>query len=138
MASRKNRSNAVGQMAFLDNSPISPVIRSPIPFPGSAVSKRVVIERPAPDPVRRTCPICGAIFDDYTQRWNTLYDRTTCRVKASEIKRDTAMETLSECMGVPADLVDEMFYADGGLKRLESMLNERGYRRDVWQKAWVK
>lgn len=133
MSRAKTAQNRVGQMAFVDMSPISPVI----PFPSSAVRKRVIIERPAPDPVRRTCPVCGAIFDDYTQRWNTIYDRTSCRVKASELKRDEAIKLLAEVMSIPVDLADDM-YIQRGLKHVESLLNDAGYRWDVWSKAWVK
>ncbi len=138
MSRGKTAQNRVGQMAFDDMPDVMPVVRSPIPFPDSAVRKRVVLERPAPPPLRKTCPTCGATFDDYTKRWNTIYCRASCRVKMSEIKRDEAIKTLADAIGTTADLVDEIFYADGGLKRLEQMLNEKAYRWDVWVKAWLK
>jgi len=124
-------------MAFVDQLPVSPVIRSPIPFPDTAVSKRVVLERPAPPPVRKTCPTCGAVFDDYTKRWNTLYCRSTCRVKMSELKANEAVKTLAMVMSIPLDMADDI-YTMRRLPHVESVLNEHGYRWDMEKKAWSK
>lgn len=133
-----SRRNTAKKEVGLTPVDVMSVIPRPIPFPSGATRKRVVIERPAPPPVMRTCPTCAAIFEDYTKRANTKFCRSYCRVRMSEIKRDTAMQTLSDVMLIPADLVDEMYYANGGLKRLEKMLNERGYRWDMNKKAWSK
>lgn len=134
MSRRNTAQNQIGLTGF----DVIPVIHPPIPFPSGATRKRVVIERPAPPPVVRTCPTCDAVFEDYTKRANTKFCRSYCRVRMSEIKRDTAMSALANAMQTTEFLIDELYYADGGLKRLEKMLNERGYRWDMDNKAWSK
>ena len=138
MARSKSAQLSLGLTGFDDPPPVISEIHRPIPFPSGAIRKRVVVERPTPEPVRRVCPTCGAIFDDYTKRANTLYCRSYCRVRMSEIKRDAAMESLAAAMGTTADLIDELFYAQGGLKRLETMLNQRGYHWDMESKSWLR
>lgn len=137
MASRKNPQNRVGRTAQLDMFSDMPAVPSVVLFPEKKVRKRVIVERPLPEPVRRVCPTCGAIFDDYTQRPNTVYCRSSCKTKMSYIKRDTAMALLSSQPGMDSDKAF-MLIEQGGLPKVEAVLNGLGYRFERDKKAWVR
>lgn len=137
MSARKLRTNAVGITAQADLFPDMPRVPSVVPFPDRAVRKRVVVERPEPTPVTRCCPTCGATFDDYTQRTNTIYCRAWCKTKMSYIKRDSAIELLSKQPGMNPDKAFVMV-VQGGLPKAEKLLNLQGYRFERDVKAWVK
>lgn len=136
MSAKKAR-NRVGETAGDNLPPVSPSISPPIRFPGSAVRKRVVVERPAPPPVLRTCPYCGATFEDYTRRTNTLYCRPSCRVGMSTLKKRRAADALALATSVPvsvaADVIDSQ-----GLRAADAVLKKFGYRFDLSVKDWVK
>lgn len=129
---RKKRVGVTGQHNMFPDIPdIHPVI----PFPVTAQQKRVVIERPTPAPVRRICVYCGATFDDYTQRPNTTYCRSSCRVRMSELKRERAIVTLATVTNVPQDAA-ALVMESQGLPAVEKLLKQFGYRFE--NKEWVK
>lgn len=135
MNATKNRTNTAGFTAFdVNHGVISPSI-SPIRFPDKAVKKRVLIERPAPSPVERTCPYCGAKFEDYTQRWNTIYDRPSCKTMMYRLKRRTAIQALADANSWILEMAQDV-YEERGLEHVEKLLNEAGYHFEA--KAWLK
>lgn len=137
MPARKLRTNREGLTAQADLFPDMPRVMPVVQFPSRAIRKRVVVERPEPTPVTRCCPTCGATFDDYTQRSNTLYCRAWCKTKMSYIKRDTAIELLSTLPGMDADKAFVMV-TKTGLPKAEKLLNLQGYQFERDVKAWVK
>lgn len=136
--SAQKRTNSAGMTAQNDMFPDMPHVLPAIPFPDTAVRKRVIIERPAPPPIRRVCASCGASFDDYTRRPNTAYCRPSCKNRMTEIKRDTAVQTFAETTGISLDDSWMVYDTEGGLKALETRLAALGYTFSRDRKAWVK
>ena len=135
--SQKKRENSVGMTAYEDIFPDMPRIIPAVPFPASEIRRRVIIERPAPPPIRRVCVTCGASFDDYTRRPNTLYCRPSCKNRMTEIKRDTAVKTLAKASGIDLDAA-WLVYDRTGLKAVEKGLNGLGYTFSRERKEWTK
>lgn len=129
---RKKRVGVTGQS---DMFPDIPGDMSVIHFPVTAQQKRVVLSRPTPQPVQRICPFCGAIFLDYTQRANTTYDRSSCRVRMSELKRERAIVALAAATNATPDAA-ALVMEGKGLPAVEKLLKQFGYS---WVgKEWVK
>lgn len=116
---------------------VPPAVPPAIPFPGVYTRSRVIIERPAADPVRRICPNCGASFDDYTGKPNTVYCRPYCKKRMSGIKHDTALNLLETMPLMDHRTVMELD-GIGGLPHLEKLLNSFGYTFSRDAKEWVK
>lgn len=135
--SLKKRANSTGLTDQYDLFPDMPHIVTRVQFPDREVRKRVIIERPAPPPIRRICATCGASFDDYTRRPDTAYCRSWCKTKMSHIKRDTAVETLAKASGIALDAA-WLVYDRTGLKAVEKGLNGLGYTFSRERKEWTK
>jgi hypothetical protein len=133
---QKKRIERVGVTAQVDMFHDMPRIIPAIPFPDIR-QRRVVVQRPEPEPVRRVCITCGAQFEDYTRRPNTVYCRASCKNKMSEIKRDTAVFLLAEKSGITIDAA-WLVYDRTGLNAVEKGLNGLGYTFQREQKGWVK
>lgn len=133
----KKRIDRVGMTAQVDMFHDMPHIIPAIPFPDIR-QRRVVVQRPEPDPVRRVCITCGAQFDDYTRRPNTVYCRASCKNKMSEIKRDTAVWLFAESTGITIEDAWLTFDTEGGLPALEKRLGALGYTFQRESKGWVK
>lgn len=134
----KKQQKRVGITSQPDLFPDMPRVVYPVRFPDSEVRKRVIIERPAPPPIRRVCITCGASFDDYTCRPDTAYCRAWCKTKMSHIKRDTAVQQFAESTGITIDESWLEYDTAGGLPALEKRLNALGYRFERERKGWVK
>ena len=134
---RKNRQNAVGITAQSDRFADIPPDLTVVQFPDRRIRKRVVIERPAPPPTMRTCPTCGALFEDHTRRINTAYCRAWCKTKMSYIKKDTAIQVLSQRPGMDADKAFALVEI-GGLPKAEKILNSMGFVFNREQKGWYQ
>lgn len=127
-----NRTKSAGLTAQVINFPVNPAVS-----PDVISRRRVVIERPAPQPVRRECPYCGAAFDDFTQRPNTLYCRPGCRVMMSRLKKRLAIEMLATVSRAPQDKIAETVET-GGLAQAEKLLEQFGYTFLIVTKSWIK
>jgi hypothetical protein len=109
-----------------------------LPVPSYVTKKRrVIIERPAPEPVRRVCAFCGAVFDDHTCQPSTVYCRPSCKRRMSELKRDQAVKVFALIIGSD-DLAWSSYASDGGLPALEKRLNALGYVFSRERKGWTK
>lgn len=139
MTTARKHQKRVGEASFAATSPTtSPNTRpntSPISFPADKVLTRVIVERPTNPPVRRTCPYCKAIFDDYSRKWNTTYCRASCRNRMSLLKKATAVKLLTSL--TESEAVEKLL-GFGGLAAIERALNAFGYSWDVEQKDWIK
>lgn len=135
--SAQKRANPIGMTDQWDMFPDMPHVLPAVQFPEREIRKRVIIERPAPPPIRRVCATCGASFDDYTRRPNTAYCRPSCKNRMTEIKRDTAVQTFSTASGI--DLAAAwLVYDRVGLPALEKTLQALGYTFSRDRKEWVK
>lgn len=130
------RAKRAGLTAQVINFPVNPAI-SPAAMPAVVARGRVVIERPAPAPVRRTCPYCHAIFDDHTQRPNTVYCRASCRVMMSRLKKQTAIDLLTTLTNAPVASIADAVEARA-MKETELLIKKFGYTFSIADKSWVK
>lgn len=106
-----------------------------VAFPSAPVRRRFVVERPAPPPVRRECPYCGAAFDDYTRRSTTTYCRPSCRVQMSRVKAKTGIAALAAAAGVPPSAIEDVYDAKG-LAEIVRLLSAFGLAWDASAKGW--
>lgn len=136
MQNRKKRRNTAGFTAYEDIFAVTPSVIPVVMFPDIA-RKRVLLERPAPAPTRRTCPYCGGTFEDYTQRWNTVYDRPSCKSAMYRFKRRAAITLLAQLTRVPETSVEDIADTQG-LPALESLLAQFGYHFEIGAKQWCK
>jgi hypothetical protein len=137
MSAQKKAQNRVGRTPQDDLFTDMSQVHSVIPFPVQRSRKRVVIDRPEPDPIIRRCPTCGAKFADHTRRPNTVYCRSWCKTKMSYIKRDSAIALLATMPGMNEDTAFRMCY-QGGLPKVEIVLKGYGYEFSRDAKNWVK
>lgn len=125
----KKRTKPVGRTASAAIPAVSP----------AAIPRRdrVIIERPAIEPVRRTCPYCRAVFDDYTGKPNTTYCRASCRAAMSAYKKAEAIKLLAMLTKAPVD-VNALIVEGQGLPAAEKLLAGFGYHWQVESKSWIE
>lgn len=134
MGKRKLRQNEVGLtgqvIMFPDMSPDTSPILSPVK------RQTRIVTKPAPiAAVHRVCAFCGAEFEDYSQRPNTLYCKDSHKVSMSELKRARAIVALAAAGGTTEAIATDVIESTG-LRAVEKALNQLGYS---WVgKEWVK